>query len=1099
MKPKILFISNLVVFLIYFPIYSQNQIPSSPEVSNLIKPNTITVNESKGLLDFSIDLFELNVDNLNMPISLRYNSSGVKIEEEANNVGTSWNLSTGGVISRTQHGLPDEFTQAFRSYPTYDSYGFQLCDEYDIVNNVSYFDYSYNSNSVGNYLIDNGNLNNYNQSVGLFSMFIFNPEADLFTYTLPNGRKETFVINNRNSISTTSNDRINVFFDSLGNISSFTITDVLGNEFFFNEIEERNNSYWNTVFHGSQPSIGPAMPALLNVSNTYSSPTNPCVEGSQYGYSNPGVFSLFDRVTNVGWFLTKILTVNCKVIELAYQNERHSRLSNTDSYYNENATISKFNIVNRLDNYVTKRLKQIKFPNGKITLIYQGNKREDVKDSSNLNDNFFNTNNSYSELEAVKSIYLENNNGQLIKKVDFFTSYRISDGILSASNSNKYLYKRLWLDGIKINNTEEYDFEYNTGTLPYKFSYQQDYWGYFNDNKSDINNKSMFPDLWFYPDDPKSYTRLTNFSIFKRNNFVGSEYKLSTLPRFSNVLGSYLSNRDINETSIQNGMLVKVILPTKGFQNISYESNEFLFENETKKGFGLRIKKIESFDNNGNPLGYINYNYLKDDGTSSGTITNIGYFGRISGKNNANNSLLYTLGSSSMDSNFTINYSRVEKKNQNNGKIISEYFIPFSVETDHSMYNNGKWFYSKNFDLQRERIPCYVYGNCLIGTGVNTHEVYSLNTVEYSLNDLNVNYENLFGKLLNQYYYNESDILMKKIENNYTLSSSSTKIANFFGNSADTTVNNLIANGQQRVKTYSMASLLLSSTKLTEIYNFNYTNIKQIDFSYNSKNLLSSQSSINSKGETILTNYDYSDSSLFTFNSDISDMKTLHMLNYPIITSTFKNGNLISKKFNRYHSESNNNPFGIFYPIVLSEEFNLETNKPINDFNDFNWFDPLQPNFGQIDSRLKSIRYYHNYDLTNGNLQEYSEKGGRHIVYIWGYNKTQIIAKIENIKYSDIPQSTILNLQTLSDNDTDNCNTTSCSEQILRNALDNLRTTYTNSMITTYTYDPLIGVTSITDSNGKKQIFTYDYSGKLENIKDENENILNNYQYHYKN
>ena len=45
-------------------------------------------------------------------------------------------------------------------------------------------------------------------------------------------------------------------------------------------------------------------------------------------------------------------------------------------------------------------------------------------------------------------------------------------------------------------------------------------------------------------------------------------------------------------------------------------------------------------------------------------------------------------------------------------------------------------------------------------------------------------------------------------------------------------------------------------------------------------------------------------------------------------------------------------------------------------------------------------------------------------------------------------------------------------------------------LITTYTYKPLVGVTSITDPRGVKTTYNYNDFGRLQNIKDENGNII---------
>ena len=146
-----------------------------------------------------------------------------------------------------------------------------------------------------------------------------------------------------------------------------------------------------------------------------------------------------------------------------------------------------------------------------------------------------------------------------------------------------------------------------------------------------------------------------------------------------------------------------------------------------------------------------------------------------------------------------------------------------------------------------------------------------------------------------------------------------------------------------------------------------------------------------------------------------------------------------------------------------------------------------------LEERIK----YHSYD-TYGNPLEVSKAGGTHISYIWGYNQSQPIAKIENATYSQI-STQVSNLQTKSDNDDDRTIGYLGNEGLLREALDNLRVSLPDALVTTFTYDPLIGVTSITDPRGNTIYYHYDGFNRLEYVKDEDGNILSKNEYNYKN
>lgn len=144
------------------------------------------------------------------------------------------------------------------------------------------------------------------------------------------------------------------------------------------------------------------------------------------------------------------------------------------------------------------------------------------------------------------------------------------------------------------------------------------------------------------------------------------------------------------------------------------------------------------------------------------------------------------------------------------------------------------------------------------------------------------------------------------------------------------------------------------------------------------------------------------------------------------------------------------------------------------------------------DNSLEDRVIYHAYD-DKGNPLEISKKDGTHIVYVWGYNKTTLIAKVESATYAEV-KPYIGNLQVLSDKDKD-----AASENALRTALNTLRSKLSNAQVTTYTHDPLIGITSITDAKGDVVYYQYDNFNRLQFVKDKDGNMLKEHQYNYKN
>ncbi len=119
--------------------------------------------------------------------------------------------------------------------------------------------------------------------------------------------------------------------------------------------------------------------------------------------------------------------------------------------------------------------------------------------------------------------------------------------------------------------------------------------------------------------------------------------------------------------------------------------------------------------------------------------------------------------------------------------------------------------------------------------------------------------------------------------------------------------------------------------------------------------------------------------------------------------------------------------------------------------------------------------------------QQFTTKDGITTTILYGYNNQYPVAKIvgSNSNYATV-SSTIT--QSVLDNPT--------NDAALRTELDRLRT-IAGAFVTTYTYAPLIGVTSETDPQGKTIYYEYDNFNRLKLIRDKDNNILKTFEYKY--
>ncbi|MCJ7936204.1 MAG: hypothetical protein MUW56_21875 [Chryseobacterium sp.] len=211
---------------------------------------------------------------------------------------------------------------------------------------------------------------------------------------------------------------------------------------------------------------------------------------------------------------------------------------------------------------------------------------------------------------------------------------------------------------------------------------------------------------------------------------------------------------------------------------------------------------------------------------------------------------------------------------------------------------------------------------------------------------------------------------------------------------------------------------------------------------------------------------------LYAHEKDNQKLINAHMINIPLETTitSKKNvsdvGKIISRSETKYDDATN-----LLASSVLS--YDLQNNTV-----------STKVTYDQYDSK--------------GNPEQYTTKDGIPVTIIWGYNQTFPIAKIEGAKLSDITQSLIDNIVIASNTDAAASNS---DETPFLSVLDNFRkdSSFYNYQITTYTYDPFIGVASITPPSGIREIYKYDSAKRLEKVMDVNGKVLKEFKYHYKN
>ncbi|WP_374173030.1 DUF5977 domain-containing protein [Flavobacterium tructae] len=229
----------------------------------------------------------------------------------------------------------------------------------------------------------------------------------------------------------------------------------------------------------------------------------------------------------------------------------------------------------------------------------------------------------------------------------------------------------------------------------------------------------------------------------------------------------------------------------------------------------------------------------------------------------------------------------------------------------------------------------------------------------------------------------------------------------------------------------------------------------------------------NSKDEILRTQLSYPQDLVSTGQTlEMQKLVAQNKIDKPIKTETFLNNVQMSESITKYEQSSATG--NVLLPKEIHSSKGIVETFPFNSLN-------RKINFNLYDSDIVNGASY-----GNGNVLEYALEDGSPVAIIWGYNKSQPIAKIENATYAEVEALPYFGKGFIVSE-----GLSSIQENTLRNNLP-------EAMVTTYTYNPLVGVTSITDSKGIVTYYEYDSFGRLQYVKDHNLYVLQRYCYNYK-
>ncbi len=276
----------------------------------------------------------------------------------------------------------------------------------------------------------------------------------------------------------------------------------------------------------------------------------------------------------------------------------------------------------------------------------------------------------------------------------------------------------------------------------------------------------------------------------------------------------------------------------------------------------------------------------------------------------------------------------------------------------------------------------------------------------------------------------------------------------------------------------------------TTTYKYNYAtnnltevNVMEPTLNYNSISANATAGDVSDANyNTTTTSYKYSGDfydEKYSGHNNTSNMDYHYwhyVKNAPVEKVVKKNGKIIAAQFTKYTYQEipANSMSKARWALKSSEVYALEIQGPIDSTTythpTFNW--------DKGDSRYQLRTTFDQYD-TYGNLLQYHNEGGAYMATYYDAAIQQPLINVKNITYNALnTQITGSNLSTPID--------------FLK-----LRKLLPNTQISSYTYDPKFGVTSVTAPNGVTTTKEYDAFGRLKCIKDTNGKILETMDYSF--
>jgi len=1042
----------------------QNRFPTTPESFKFGSYGNIPVGLFTGSPNIDVPITTFSSDDITLPISLNYSSNGIKIDDTNGSVGLGWKFISAGIITRIIRDMPDELnTQGNIDTPDIAALGL-------------------NDPTVISYLT-------------LCQNDDFDSEYDLYMANF-SGKNLKFIIKKNGNVVQLEKSGCTITRANGG----FVIKIEDGTEYTFNTVEKVRNFMTNTGQHHGE--------ALLNTSAWYLSKIkNQASQEINIEYNDVNFTSTIGQSQSI---------VFTKANQYKYGNPTASPDGSPAC-----PTICSINQYSQPPNLGLISDSQQSVSGKQIKKIYDGN-------GNYLLFEYHQRNGDYNLLKTIKKY----SSAQILENFDLEYDITANDRVfLKSINETK--------------SGKEYSLEYiGIDLFPNKLSLSRDMWGYFNG----AINSSLVPDIYENNDPNKinygganqaAHATLGQIGLLKKiiyptggsTSIMYENHKLQkvvTIPAQQTSVGAetfndrttYSSTSETTFTPVMDGVI------QIGGGNAVYTegncANSPITQNEKQRA------DIRVYNSDGDIIA--NETYL----TNGGSTFN------VYGQKNKPITIKATARFACSYASVHATYYVSEPTQGYADKLFGGYRIAATTdETPGSPPITKTYEYIKS-DGTYSMIEAYapyhmanrstvsicqsINNNCVPPIQYYDSVLTSSNLNQYNSPNPNIFYsrvvENLglrgkiiheFDTGIDEYGSVGGDGISGATTSNTAWKSGRELFTTYLdgsGNVFKKTENNFVENTAETHVNYSLATNKKfdnpgNSTGLGQFDNLDYVLYKNISrFSY-----LSNQKTTDFFNGTPVrteTEYFYDNPS-----HQLSKQKT-----------TASDSTVYEALYNYAHEKGNQlmidrNMIGIPLETTATQTIGGVTRTLTKSETLYPTSLPTSQT-GNLVLPLSSISYdvlnnapstdvkFDKYD-EKGNILQYTTKDGVPVAIIWGYHKTVPIAKVEGITYDGLTAlASITGIVSASDSDA----VDSSQETSLLNVLNDFRkaSALSDKKISTYTYDPLIGVTTITPPTGVREIYLYDTANRLKEMKiREKDNTgayilktMKQFNYHYK-